>query len=202
MFTMGGPIRSRLPNLGSLTMLSNTDLWIQRRVSYEHPSTYLHRSSDTGKGTSRRYPGPQKSPPGPRCTPACCSRPVGRPQRLGQEMVAGPLLEQSSQDSDPYSFGCSYSPWGAPGTAGQPPTQWPAHCCAPAGSPWCSLAWLQWRSSFRSSAVKSKRRAWGDWLEGDQEEVGRSCACFLNLWREKTDRKCRSWGMTKVLFSA
>lgn len=137
MFTMGGPIRNQLPNPGSVTTLctlgytkpqvsavqTDTELLKCTKIMYRHPSTYLHRSSGTGRGTSRHYPGPQRSPPGPGCTPACCSRPVGHPQHLGQGRVAGLSLEQWSQDSDPYSSDCSYSPWGAPGTAGQPPTR-------------------------------------------------------------------------------
>ncbi len=177
MFTMGGPIREPTSKPGkcarwatqNFVAKSDTELLKWSKIMYRCPSTYLHRSSGTGRGTSRRYPALQRSPPGPGCTPACCSRLVGHPLRPGQVMEAGPLLEQWSQDLDPYSSDCSYSPWGAPGTAGQPQTLWPAHCCAPAGSPWCSLAWLQHRSSFKLRAVEARRG--GDCPEGDQEEA-------------------------------
>ena len=49
----------------------------RRLLTVTHPL----RSSDTGRGTSRRCRGLQRSQPGPGCTGACCSRPGAPPPR-------------------------------------------------------------------------------------------------------------------------
>lgn len=165
-----------------ILVLSGSRRVIQTKAMY----TYRHHFSGTGKEISRRYPDPQRSPPGPGCTPTCCSMLVAHPLHLGQEKVAGPLLAQWSQDLDPYSSGCSYSPWDAPGRAGQPPTQWPAHCCAPSGSPWCSLAWLGDGIAFRGEVDRSKeiRACSTDGTENGWRLPGGELCGLVYLWRE------------------
>lgn len=130
---------------------------MDNKLSHMQSSIYLHRSSGTDRETSKRFPDQPRSRPERGCTPACCSTPAGHPRRPAQG--AETFLGRWIRDSDPYSSDCSYSPWGAPGTEGQPRTLWQAHCCAPAESPWCFLAWLlEQRSSFRGEADDGERR--------------------------------------------
>lgn len=135
------------------------------------PPAHLRRSSGTGTGSATRSPAQQRSPPGPECTAACCSRRAGH--RFRALLSAGP----SSLRPPPRSGSCSCNPAAPHLRAGQPQTLWRARGSARAASPCCSSA------SGRLRAGRGQ-----EWKEAEQngerqkERVARKLQLLGRWW--------------------